>query len=162
MVGNRQVRVEDRKNLPYMEAVIHETQRMANIVPMSLPHRTSRDTTFQGYFIQKGTMVTPLLTSVLYDESQWEKPHTFNPAHFLDDEGRFVRRDAFMPFSAGRRICLGEGLARMELFLFFASLLQHFRFKPAPGVSEDSLDLTPVVGITLNPLPHKLRAISRF
>ncbi|XP_056871630.1 cytochrome P450 2K1-like isoform X1 [Takifugu flavidus] len=162
VVGNRQVRVEDRKNLPYMEAVIHETQRMANIVPMSLPHRTSRDTSFQGYFIQKGTMVIPLLTSVLYDESQWEKPHTFNPAHFLDNKGRFVRRDAFMPFSAGRRMCLGEGLARMELFLFFASLLQHFRFKPAPGVSEDSLDLTPVVGITLNPLTHKLRAISRF
>lgn len=53
VVGKRQVRVEDRKNLPYVEAVIHETQRMANIVPMSLPHRTSRDTTFQGYFIEK-------------------------------------------------------------------------------------------------------------
>lgn len=53
MVGNRQVRVKDRKNLPYLEAVIHETQRLANIVPMSLPHRTSRDTAFQGYFIEK-------------------------------------------------------------------------------------------------------------
>lgn len=63
---------------------------------------------------------------------------------------------------AGRRMCLGEGLARMELFLFFASLLQRFRFKPAPGVSEDNLDLTPVVGFTLNPWPHELRAISRF
>lgn len=52
-MANRQVRVEDRKNLPYVEAVIHETQRLANIVPMSLPHRTSRDTTFQGYFLEK-------------------------------------------------------------------------------------------------------------
>lgn len=51
-------------------------------------------------------MVTPLLTSVLYDENEWETPHTFNPAHFLDDEGRFVRRDAFMPFSAGRSMSL--------------------------------------------------------
>lgn len=46
-------------------------------------------------------MVIPLLTSVLYDESEWAAPRTFNPAHFLDDEGRFVRRDAFMAFSAG-------------------------------------------------------------
>lgn len=53
MVGSRQVRVEDRKNLPYTDAVIHESLRLANIVPMSIPHRTSRDVTFQGYFIKK-------------------------------------------------------------------------------------------------------------
>lgn len=51
-------------------------------------------------------MVTPLLTSVLYDENEWETPHAFNPAHFLDDKGCFVRRDAFMPFSAGRGVSL--------------------------------------------------------
>ncbi|XP_045889188.1 cytochrome P450 2K1-like [Micropterus dolomieu] len=101
VVGSRQVRVDDRKNLPYTDAVIHETQRLANIVPVALPHKTSCDVTFQGYFIKKGTTVFPLLTSVLYDESEWESPHTFNPSHFLDKEGKFVRRNAFMPFSAG-------------------------------------------------------------
>ncbi|XP_051265468.1 cytochrome P450 2K1-like isoform X2 [Dicentrarchus labrax] len=159
VIGSRQVQVEDRKNLPFTDAVIHETQRLANIVPMAVPHRTSRDITFQGYFIKKGTTVYPLLTSVLYDESEWESPHTFNPSHFLDKDGKFVKRDAFMPFSAGRRICLGESLARMELFVFFATLLQHFRFTPPPGVSEDQLDLTPRVGFTLNPSPHKLCAV---
>ncbi|XP_071329720.1 cytochrome P450 2K1-like isoform X2 [Trachinotus anak] len=161
VVGSRQVRVEDRKNLPYTDAVIHESQRLANVVPMAIPHKTSRDVTFQGYFIKKGTTVFPLLTSVLYDESEWESPHTFNPSHFLDKEGKFIRRDAFMPFSAGRRMCLGESLARMELFLFFTSLLQHFRFTPPPGLTEDELDLTPVVGFTLTPLPHELCAVSR-
>uniref|UniRef100_A0A672IXP3 Cytochrome P450 2K1-like n=1 Tax=Salarias fasciatus TaxID=181472 RepID=A0A672IXP3_SALFA len=100
VVGNRQVRVDDRKNLPYTDAVIHETQRLANIVPMSLPHKTSRDVTFQGFFIKKDTSVFPLLTSVLYDESKWESPHTFNPSHFLDAEGKFISSDAFLPFSA--------------------------------------------------------------
>ncbi|XP_061086098.1 cytochrome P450 2K1-like isoform X2 [Conger conger] len=161
VIGDREPRVEDRRNLPYTDAVIHEIQRVANIVPMSLPHTTSCDVTFQGYLIKKGTMVIPLLMSVLQDEEEWETPHSFNPGHFLDEKGRFIKRDAFMPFSAGRRACLGESLARMELFLFFTFLLQRFRFTPPPGVSEDELDLTPIVGLTLTPSPHQLCAVSR-
>ncbi|TRY96431.1 hypothetical protein DNTS_021460 [Danionella cerebrum] len=156
VIGGRQPVVDDRKMLPYTDAVIHETQRMANIVPLSLPHVTTCDVTFKGYFIQKDTTIVPLLTSVLKDEDEWEKPNSFYPEHFLDEKGQFVKRDAFIPFSAGRRICLGESLARMELFLFFTSLLQCYRFTTAPGVSEDDLDLRGIVGITLNPSPHKL------
>ncbi|XP_031601894.2 cytochrome P450 2K1-like isoform X1 [Oreochromis aureus] len=161
VVGSRQVSVDDRKNLPYTDAVIHEIQRLANILPACLPHQTSRDVTFQGYFIKKGTVVFPLLTSVLYDESEWESPHTFNPSHFLDKEGKFVKRDAFMPFSAGHRVCLGEGLAKMELFLFFTSLIQRFCFTPPLGITEDELDLTPAVGFTTPPSSHMLCAVSR-
>uniref|UniRef100_A0A8C9XVN2 Cytochrome P450 n=1 Tax=Sander lucioperca TaxID=283035 RepID=A0A8C9XVN2_SANLU len=152
-IGSRNVQVEDRKNLPFTDAVIHETQRLANIAPMAVPHKTSQDITFQGHFIKKETTVYPLLTSVLYDESEWERPHSFYPAHFLDKDGKFVKREAFMPFS---------------WWLFnhhFSSssspaLLQHFRFTPPPGVSEDELDLTPRVGFTLSPSPHKLCAVS--
>uniref|UniRef100_A0A8C1SZS5 Cytochrome P450 2K1-like n=1 Tax=Cyprinus carpio TaxID=7962 RepID=A0A8C1SZS5_CYPCA len=161
VIGGRQPEVEDRKKLPYTDAVIHETQRLANIVPLNLPHMTSCDVTFNGYFIKKGTTVVPLLTSVLKDPSEWEKPNSFYPEHFLDEKGQFVKRDAFMPFSAGRRVCLGESLARMELFLFFTSLLQSYRFTTPPGVSGDELDLKGVVGLILNPSPHKLCAIRR-
>ncbi|XP_063051806.1 cytochrome P450 2K4-like [Engraulis encrasicolus] len=161
VIGARVAAAEDRRSLPYTDAVIHEIQRVANIAPMSIPHITSCDVTFQGYFIEKGTSVIPLLTSVLRDEEEWETPRSFYPEHFLDDKGQFVKRDAFLPFSAGRRVCLGEGLARMELFLFFTTLLQRFRFAPPAGVSEEQLDLTPAVGFTLHPSPHKLRAILR-
>ncbi|XP_024863631.1 cytochrome P450 2K1 [Kryptolebias marmoratus] len=161
VVGSCQIQIDDRKNLPYTNAVIHETQRFANIGPFSVPHATTKDVTLQGYFIKKGTTVLTLLTSVLYDENEWESPHSFNPSHFLDDEGKFIRRDAFMPFSAGRRACLGESHAKMELFLFFASLLQNFHFIPPPGVSEDDLDLKPVLGCTLNPKPQQLCAVLR-
>ncbi|XP_036446009.1 cytochrome P450 2K1-like isoform X2 [Colossoma macropomum] len=161
VIGGCQIVMEDRKKLPYTDAVIHETQRLANIVPMGLPHTTTCDVHFQGFIIKKGTCVVPLLASVLRDENEWESPNTFNPEHFLDDQGQFVKREAFMPFSAGRRVCLGESLARMELFLFFTSLLQHFRFTPPPGVSEDQLDLTPAVGLTLHPSTHKLCAVTR-
>lgn len=59
-------------------------------------------------------------------------------------------------YISGRRACPGEGLARMELFLFFTSLLQRFRFTPPPGMTEDELDLTPALGFTLGPKPHTL------
>ncbi|XP_066526605.1 cytochrome P450 2K4-like isoform X4 [Hoplias malabaricus] len=162
VIGGRQPVMEDRKNLPYTDAVIHEVQRLADVSALGVPHSTTCDVTFQGYFIKKGTTVLPLLASVLNDENEWESPHTFNPAHFLDKQGRFVKKDAFLPFSAGRRICVGESLAKMELFLFFSSLLQHFHFTPPPGVTEDQLDLTPVVGTTLTPTPHELCAVSRI
>ncbi|XP_056117729.1 cytochrome P450 2K1-like isoform X2 [Rhinichthys klamathensis goyatoka] len=160
VIGGRQPVVEDRKKLPYTDAVIHETQRLANIIPLSL-HMTTCDVHFNGYFIKKGTTVVPLLTSVLKDPSEWEKPNSFYPEHFLDEKGQLVKRDAFMPFSAGRRACLGESLARMELFLFFTSLLQSYHFTTPPGVSGDDLDLKGIVGVTLNPSPHKLCAIRR-
>ncbi|XP_029965722.1 cytochrome P450 2K1-like isoform X2 [Salarias fasciatus] len=160
VVGIRQVQLSDRKSLHFTNAVIHEVQRLANLTPLALPHKTTQDISFHGYFIKKGTTVCPLLMSVLYDETEWERPRSFHPAHFLDANGEFVKRDAFIPFSAGRRICLGEGLARMELFIFFCTLLQHFRFTPPPGVSEDDLDLTPHPGFTLAPLPHKLCAVA--
>ncbi|XP_015247771.1 PREDICTED: cytochrome P450 2K1-like [Cyprinodon variegatus] len=113
VIGDRQVQVADRRSLPFTDAVIHETQRLASIVPNALPHKTSRDITFQGYQIKKDTTVYPLLTSVLHDPSEWEKPHSFHPAHFLDKEGKFVKRDAFMPFSAAQA-SLTLNLAKCE------------------------------------------------
>lgn len=57
VIGSRQVQVDDRKNLPFTDAVIHETQRLANIVPMALPHKTSQDVTLQGFFIEKVRLI---------------------------------------------------------------------------------------------------------
>ncbi|NXO23331.1 CP2K1 protein, partial [Cisticola juncidis] len=123
-------KLEDRKKMPYTEAVINEIQRFANIAPMGVSRSTPRDVNFRGYVIPKGTEVIPLLTSALNDELHWKTPEQFNPSHFLDANGNFIRREALIPFSIGRRACLGEGLAKMELFLFFTGLLRKFVFQP--------------------------------
>nr|XP_032835467.1 cytochrome P450 2B4-like [Petromyzon marinus] len=123
----------DHTSLPFTNAVVHEVQRYANMLPYSFPHATPSDTTFRGYLIPKGTQVIPVLGSVLKDPTMWETPDDFNPGHFLDAAGRFRQCEAFMPFSAGRRLCLGESLARTELFVFFSSLLHAFTFTPPPG-----------------------------
>ncbi|XP_062411735.1 cytochrome P450 2J2-like [Sardina pilchardus] len=155
---SRQPSMDDRANMPYTNAVIHEIQRIGNIVPLNGPHMATKDTTLGGYFIPKGTALMPMLTSVLFDKSEWETPEEFNPGHFLDSEGKFRRRDAFMPFSAGKRVCLGEQLARMELFLFFVSLFQKFRFSTQEGVE---LSLQGDVGVTHSPFPFKIFAHTR-
>ncbi|XP_078096805.1 cytochrome P450 2K1-like [Mustelus asterias] len=157
--SDRSPRVQDRKSLPFTDAVIHEIQRFGDIVPMNLPHESTVDITFKGFFIPKGTYVIPLLSSVLYDKTQWEKPNEFNPSHFLDAEGKFVRREAFMPFSAGRRACAGETLAKMELFLFFTALVQKFKFQVPPNASE--LGLGSVVGLTSFPKYPYVCAVRR-
>uniref|UniRef100_A0A6J0UGY9 Cytochrome P450 2W1-like n=1 Tax=Pogona vitticeps TaxID=103695 RepID=A0A6J0UGY9_9SAUR len=149
---------EDRKQLPFTEAVIHEIQRFASVVPQ-FPRSTAVDTHFRGYFIPKGTMVIPSLTSVLYDKTQWETPFQFNPNHFLDDKGNYVKKEAFIPFSIGRRNCPGEAMGRMEVFLFFAGLLQKFTFRPPHGVTEADLDLSYVSAFTRRPQSYSTRAV---
>lgn len=154
----RPPRMTDRINMPYTEAVIHETQRMANVVPLNKPRVASKDTTVGEYFIPQGTVLIANLSSVLHDQTEWETPERFNPQHFLDEHGHFRKREAFFPFSAGRRGCLGEQLARMELLFFFTSLLQRFTISPGLG-EEPSLDAQGAA--ILSPKPFNICVTSR-
>ncbi|NXB07328.1 CP2D3 protein, partial [Cnemophilus loriae] len=155
----RAATMKDQASMPYTNAVICEVQRCGDVVPVALPHMTYRDTELQGFFIPKGTTVITNLSSVLKDETVWEKPNEFYPEHFLDANGQFVKPEAFLPFSAGRRACLGEQLARMEVFLFFTTLLQKFTFvlpedQPRP---QDSSHFA----LTNSPHPYLLQALPR-
>ncbi|XP_018426080.1 PREDICTED: cytochrome P450 2C15-like isoform X3 [Nanorana parkeri] len=158
VMGSAEPQTEHRKLMPYTDAVVHEIQRFADIVPLNVPHATAKDVRFRGYNIPKGTTVMPLLSSVLRDEAYFERADEFYPEHFLDSEGNLKKNEAFIPFSLGKRSCAGENLAKMELFLFFTTLLQKFTFQAPPGVD---LDLTPALGFTNAPLPHKICAIPR-
>ncbi|KAF4076709.1 hypothetical protein AMELA_G00218170 [Ameiurus melas] len=149
--------LEDRKSLPFTDAVIHEVQRYIDLVPLNVPHYTTHQITFRGYTIPKDTVILPMLHSVLRDEEHWEKPWSFDPRHFLDTNGNFKKNPAFLPFSAGKRSCVGESLARMELFIFLVFLLQHFTFT-TPGGPE-SVDSTPEISGFAN-LPRKYQLIA--
>ncbi|XP_048371861.1 cytochrome P450 2J4-like [Sphaerodactylus townsendi] len=152
--NNPCIEYKDRDKLPYINAVIHETQRFANVVPLGVPHAPIKDVQLLGYTIPKETTVITNLISVHRDESQWKYPHEFNPSNFLNEEGEFVQPEAFLAFSAGPRVCLGMNLARMELFLFFTSILRNFQMV-WPDESK-APDLTPQYGITLSPPPFKV------
>ncbi|XP_061101865.1 cytochrome P450 2F2-like [Conger conger] len=149
-----QATFEDRHRMPYTQAMIHENQRVADTAPLAVFHATTKDTRLMGYDIPKGTIIIPNLTSVLSEESQWKFPHDFNPSNFLNDEGQFVKPEAFMPFSAGPRLCPGEGLVRMELFLILVTLLRRFKFV-WPG-DAGVPDYTPIFGANHTPKPYRM------
>lgn len=149
----RRPSMDDRPCMPYTDAVIHEIQRMGNVVPLSVPRMTNEDTILEGYFIPKGTQIIPNLTSVLFDQTKWKTQHSFDPQNFLNAQGKFEKPEAFIPFSLGKRSCPGESLARMELFLFFTSFLQSFSLS-APDETQTSLDFK--FGMTLSPKPFKI------
>ncbi|NP_001254680.1 cytochrome P450 2E1 precursor [Callithrix jacchus] len=152
--------VKDRLEMPYMDAVVHEIQRFINLVPSNLPHEATRDAIFRGYVIPKGTVIIPSLDSVLYDKQEFPDPEKFKPEHFLNENGKFKYSDYFKPFSTGKRVCAGEGLARMELFLLLSAVLQHFNLKSL--VHPKDIDLSPVVtGFGRIPPHYKLCVIPR-
>nr|XP_048308730.1 cytochrome P450 2C26-like [Myodes glareolus] len=147
--------MQDRKQMPYTDAVIHEVQRFIDIAPNNVPHEVTCDVKFRNYLIPKGTTILTSLSSVLYDSNEFPNPETFDPGHFLDAKGNFKKSDYFMPFSAGKRVCLGEGLARMELFLFLTTILQNFKLKslvPAKDINDAPL----VNGFSVLPPPFQL------
>lgn len=155
----RRPEMADEAHMPYTMAVVHEVQRFGDIIPLGVFHMTSRDIEVQGFLIPKGTTLMFNLSSVLKDETVWKKPFRFHPEHFLDAQGRFVKNSAFMPFSAGRRSCLGEPLARMELFLFFTCLLQRFSFSVPAGQPRPSDH--GVFAFLVTPSPYQLCAVPR-
>uniref|UniRef100_R4GD54 Uncharacterized protein n=1 Tax=Anolis carolinensis TaxID=28377 RepID=R4GD54_ANOCA len=157
---NRVPNAEDRRQMPYTDAVIHEVQRCSDVLPMDLVHMVIHDTEFRGYHIPKGMTVYPLLSTVLHDPTMFKSPNAFNPENFLDENGCFKKNDAFVPFSSGKRICPGESLARMELFLFFTTILQNFQLKSL--VPPEDIDLTPQMSGFYNIPPfYQLCAIPR-
>ncbi|KAL8575270.1 hypothetical protein ACOMHN_001815 [Nucella lapillus] len=149
-----------RLKLPYVEATILETLRIADIGATGLQHGVSRDVEFRGFRIPQGAIVVPFLHTALNDVAVWGDPQCFRPERFLDPgSGSVVKREEFIPFSIGRRSCPGDGIARLQLFLYVTSLLQNFRFLPA----EEGLlpSLKGVMEFAHNPEPFQIRAVPR-
>ncbi|XP_060130293.1 cytochrome P450 2J2-like isoform X1 [Zootoca vivipara] len=150
---------QDKKKLPYTNAVIHELQRFKYALFFGIARKCTKDVKLCGFLIPKGTYIIPDFRSVLLDPTRWETPAVFNPNHFLDKDGQYVAREDYLAFGAGSRMCLGMLLASTEMFIFVTSLLRAFRFQLPEGGKE--LNKEAVLGATVHPHPYKLCAIPR-
>uniref|UniRef100_A0A8C6UY86 Cytochrome P450, family 17, subfamily A, polypeptide 2 n=1 Tax=Neogobius melanostomus TaxID=47308 RepID=A0A8C6UY86_9GOBI len=139
----RPVRLSDRTRLPYVEAVIQEGLRIRPRQPG--PHSP------HGHPVQPGTRVLVNMWALHHNPTDWPKPDLFNP-RFLDGRGGRVSPSCFLPFGAGPRVCVGESLARLELFLFLSSLLQRISFSLPPAGPVP--DLRGRLGVVLQPPPY--------
>ncbi|XP_009068953.1 PREDICTED: cytochrome P450 2U1, partial [Acanthisitta chloris] len=148
-----------KAQLPYTEATIMEVQRMTAVVPLSIPRMASETAVLQGYTIPKGSVIVPNLWSVHRDPNIWEKPDEFQPSRFLDENGQLIKKEAFIPFGMGKRVCMGEQLAKMELFLIFTSLMQSFTFLYPENAAKPSMEGR--FGLTLAPCPFNIIALKK-
>ena len=111
----RMPELDDRPNLPLIQATIMEALRLGNVAETTIPHYTLKDTSLAGYRVPKDTVVLPNLRYVHLDPNCWENPDSFNPHRHIDANGQLITNSGnFLPFSAGRRVCAGEALAKVR------------------------------------------------
>nr|KAG5686870.1 hypothetical protein BaRGS_015548 [Batillaria attramentaria] len=131
---SRLVTMADRSNLPYIEAVLTEMLRCVPIAPVGVPHVAVREGKVGGYTVPVNTIIMPNIGEIHKDPVTWTDPDTFRPERFLDQDGKFQPpKDNYIPFSLGPRVCLGEALAKMDLFILFSSLIQFYTFTMDKG-----------------------------
>jgi len=134
-----------------------EIMRITSIVSYGVPHVATEDIDFHGFVIPKGTSVYSSLYSTHHDPEVWGDPKNFRPERFLSKDGtRAERHESLIPFSIGKRSCLGEVMARDQLFLFVTSLAQRFHIVPEPGKPKPTMDVN-LGQLTLE--PHHYAAI---
>ncbi|CAG5115325.1 unnamed protein product [Candidula unifasciata] len=157
---NRAPTIQDKPQMTYLNAVICETQRLASIVPLSVTHVCSEDVSLRGYDLPKGAYIITNLDTALHDQASWGDDSTsFKPERFIDNNGDLQIPEQFIPFSTGRRVCLGEALAKMELFLFLSTMFQRFQFLPPTAQSVPELKYKP--GIVASPQAYEVRLVER-
>ncbi|KZP26478.1 cytochrome P450 [Athelia psychrophila] len=117
----------DEDSLPYISAIVKESLRWEVVTPFAVPHRSTKDDEYRGFFIPAGTIVIPNSWAVLNDERIYPDPSTFNPDRFMKD-GKLDPsvRDSEAAFGYGRRICPGRHVAQGTIWLNIACILACF------------------------------------
>ncbi|KAF0930583.1 hypothetical protein E2562_033579 [Oryza meyeriana var. granulata] len=159
----------DMDRLPYLRAVIKETLRLHPVVPL-VPNVAEDTVEIQGNVVPKGSTVLVNLWAVHRDAKAWTEPDRFLPERFLlrqhDQEaagrrlGTATTEFELIPFSAGRRVCLGLPLSTRMLHTMLGPLLHRFEWTLPREVEENGVDMSENLGLTMT-MATPLQAIAK-
>eukprot|EP01133_Synstelium_polycarpum_P020473 gene20473-24566_t len=126
--GNK-ANLSHRIATPYINAVIKEVLRFRPIAPLGLPRIAKNDIVIDNLKIPRGTQMILNHFALHHDESYWPSPEVFMPERFLTES----HTEHWLPFSIGKRNCVGKNLAEDEIYLACANIILSFRLKSATG-----------------------------
>ena len=134
VTGEESPALRHAASLPYCQAVICEVQRLACVAPQTIPHRLTRTVKVADYVVPKDSLAMASLWGFMKDPDVWPEAEQFNPERFLETDQsqtgvKFKKQEQFVPFGMGRRICMGETLARDTLFIFTTTLIKNLKFE---------------------------------
>jgi cytochrome P450 len=126
VLGARRAGADDLGRLPWTTACLQESQRYFSAVWI-IARRAIEDDVIGGHHIRRGSTVVIPIHHIHHDPRWWPDPEAFDPGRFL--QGAMQRpRSAYLPFGGGRRICIGQSFALMEMVLIAAIMSQRFTF----------------------------------
>lgn len=136
-IGQSPPTMKDIERLPYTMACIMETLRCYPIAPFGLPHKASHDSVIAGIAIPKDTRLMYNAYSVNHDPKLWVDHDVFRPERFLNPvTGTLLSKDRLPPllsFGLGPRSCLGEKLAKADMFYVIVRLVQRLSITAPEG-----------------------------
>ncbi|XP_075675936.1 cytochrome P450 307a1-like [Dermatophagoides pteronyssinus] len=131
------ITLEDQHSLPLVMAAIMETLRLT-LSPI-VPHLSRLDTSIQGHFVPKGTMILFNIYHLNLSEEFHEKPFKFDLTRFITEDGLLLKPDFFFPFSHGRRSCLGYKMVYSIITTTVANLLLDYKLTSLTSMDNHEL-----------------------
>lgn len=154
--------VADKPHLPYTNAVLQEVLRYSNVVPSNYGRVLTKDTVIKGFILPLGTVVVPQISVVHIDDKIFNNPNEFDPERFLIGGKHLKSVDELIPFSVGKRSCLGESLARMVLYIVFTNLFYKYKFTLVPNDLHAEPTQEPVGMFIAKPPPFQYSITAKF
>lgn len=128
VLGGEPVTAESALRLEYLDAVIQETTRYRPLAPMAGVRKVAKPFEIGGHTLEPGAIVTQCFPRMAQNAELFERPEVFDPEHFYR---RKMAPFTWNPFGGGTRMCVGRGLAELELKVVLATLLQQAEFELA-------------------------------
>ncbi|EDP6004847.1 cytochrome P450 [Campylobacter jejuni] len=126
------IEISHLRQFKYLTNIFKESLRLYPPVGF-FAREAKKDTQVRDKLIKKGSGVVIAPWLIHRHEEFWTNPHGFNPSRF---EGEY-KKDAYLPFGVGERICIGQGFAMQEAILILANILKTYKLELEEGFVPD-------------------------